>query len=144
MIRFSDISGNPVMDTSTATSVGKVAAPVVDPVSQRVAGFRVKRSKGPGDVVLWEAVGGLGPDALTVDSAQRLTDPPGELRRRAGKDLDLIGRRVLTEHGHELGTVRDVEFNPADGTVTDLILKTEHVDGERLLGIGSWAVVVRG
>lgn len=142
MIRFSDISGNPVMDTSTATSVGKVQAPLVDPITQRVFGFRVKRSKGPGDVVLWEALSGLGPDALTVDSVQRVAKPPEQWRQRAGGRLDLIGRIVLTEHGHELGKVRDVEFDPSDGRLTSLILREEFVQGDRLLGIGSHAVVV--
>jgi sporulation protein YlmC with PRC-barrel domain len=144
MIRFSDISGNPVMDTSTATTVGKVQAPIVDPVLQRVVGFRVKKSKGPGDVVLWEALAGLGPDALTVDSTERLADPPVELKHRSSSRLNLIGRTVLTENGHELGKVKDVEFDPADGRVTSLILKDSFVDGERLLGIGNFAVVVSG
>ena len=144
MIRFSDISGNPVMDTSTATTVGKIAAPVVDPVSQRVVAFRIKRSKGPGDVLLWDAVAGLGPDAITVESAERLADPPAELKDRSSKHLDLIGRDVLTENGHALGAVKDVEFDPGTGAVTSLLLKDSFVDGDRLLGIGRYAVVVRG
>ena len=144
MIRFSDISGNPVMDTSTATTVGRVQAPIVDPVTQRVIGFRVKKSKGPGDVVLWEGLAGLGPDALTVDSAERLAEPPADWKVRAGSKRDLLGRKVLTEHGHDLGKVRDVEFDPSDGRVTSLMLKDAFVDGERLLGIGRFAVVVRG
>ena len=144
MIRFSDISGNPVMDTATATAVGKVQAPIVDPVTQRVVAFRVRRSKGPGDVVLWEGLAGLGPDALTVDSAERLADPPAEWKQRAGSKLDLIGRTVLTENGCQLGKVRDLEFDPKDGRVTSLMLKDAFVDGERLLGIGTYAVVVRG
>jgi len=144
MIRFSDISGNPVMDTSTATAVGKVQAPIIDPVVQRVVGFRVKQSKGSGDVVLWDALAGIGPDALTVDSAGRLGPPSPELKARAGRKFDLLGRIVLSENGHELGKVKDVEFDPADGRVTSLLLKDAFVDGERLLGIGSYAVVVRG
>jgi sporulation protein YlmC with PRC-barrel domain len=144
MIRFSDIAGNPVMDTSTATTVGKVRAPIVDPVTQRMVGFRVKKSKGPGDVVLWEGLAGLGPDALTVDSADRVAEAPAEWKHRATGKLDLIGRIVLTENGHKLGKVRDVEFDPADGRITSLMLKDAFVDGERLLGIGSFAVVVRG
>jgi sporulation protein YlmC with PRC-barrel domain len=144
MIRFSDISGNPVMDTSTATTVGKVQAPIVDPVVQQVVGFRVRKSKGPGDVLLWSSVAGLGPDALTVDSSERLAEPPEQLKHRSNSKLDLIGRKVLTENGHELGKVKDVEFDPADGRVTSLMLKDSFVDGERLLGIGSFAVVVSG
>ena len=144
MIRFSDISGNPVMDTSTATTVGKVQAPIVDPVLQTVVAFRVKKSKGPGDVLPWTGIAGLGPDALTVDSAERIVDAPAEWKNRASSKLDLIGRAVLTEHGHHLGKVRDVEFDPTDGRVTSLLLKDAFVNGERLLGIGSYAVIVRG
>jgi sporulation protein YlmC with PRC-barrel domain len=143
VIRFSDISGNPVMDTSTATSVGKVQAPIVDPALQKVVAFRVRKSKGPGDVLLWDAMVGLGPDALTVDSAERLADPPAELKDRSKGKLDVIGRTVLTDQGHDLGKVKDVEFDPADGRVTSLILKEAFVAGERLLGIGHYAVVVR-
>src|SRR3954471_3644890 len=98
MIRFSDIAGNPVMDTSTATTVGKLQAPIVDPVTQRLIGFRVRKSKGPGDVLAWGGVAGLGPDAITVDSAERLAEAPADWKHRASAKLDLLGRRVLTEH----------------------------------------------
>lgn len=144
MIRFSDIAGNPVMDTSTATTVGRVEAPIIDPDTHRVVGFRVKKSKGPGDVLLWEALAGLGPDALTVSSAEQVADAPDGLKERSGKKLDVLKRRVLTEHGHPLGKVRDIEFDPADGRVTSLLLKDSFVDGTRLLGIGKYAVVVTG
>ncbi len=56
----------------------------------------------------------------------------------------MLKRQVLTEHGHPLGKVRDVEFDPADGRVTNLLLKDTFVDGSRLLGIGKYAVVVAG
>ncbi|GLY26724.1 PRC-barrel domain-containing protein [Kineosporia sp. NBRC 101731] len=144
MIRFSDISGNPVMDTSTATTVGRVEAPIIDPVARKVVGFRIRKSAGPGSVLLWGALAGLGPDALTVNSVERLAAPPDELKSRSGKKLDVLKRRVLTEHGHPLGKVKDIEFDPADGRVTSLMLKDSFVDGGRLLGIGQYAVVVTG
>lgn len=144
MIRFSDIAGNPVMDTSTATTVGRVQAPILDPVTQRIVGFRVKNSKGPGNVLLWSELAGLGPDAVTVKSADQIADAPAELKDRSGKKLDVLKRPVLTEHGHPLGKVKDVEFDPADGRVTSLLLKDTFVDGSRLLGIGKYAVVVAG
>ena len=144
MIRFSDISGNPVMDTSTATTIGRIEAPILDPVSRRLVGFRVKKSKGPGDVLLWGSLAGLGPDAVTVSSADQVADAPEELKDRSGKKLDVLKRQVLTEHGHPLGKVKDVEFDPADGRVTSLLLKDSFIDGGRLLGIGKYAVVVAG
>nr|WP_269810276.1 PRC-barrel domain-containing protein [Kineosporia rhizophila] len=132
------------MDTSTATTVGRVEAPIIDPATQRVVGFRVKKSKGPGDVLLWSALAGLGPDAITVASTDKVAEPPEELKERSGRKLDVLKRPVLTEHGHPLGKIRDVEFDPADGRVTSLLLKDTFVDGGRLLGIGRYAVVVAG
>ena len=142
MIRFSDISGNPVLSTATATTVGRVAAPVIDPKQRKVVAFRVRKSKGAGDLLLWSGMTALGPDAVTVDSQERLTDPPAELKDRSSGKLDVIGRRVLTETGRDLGPVKDVEFDQADGTVTSLVLKSQFVAGDRLLGIGHYAVVV--
>jgi sporulation protein YlmC with PRC-barrel domain len=143
MMRFSDIDGNPVMDTTSALTVGRVGSLVVDPKSRRVVALGVKKSKGHGDTLLWDAMQAIGPDAVTVDSPDRLTDPPAALEQQAKVDVRLIGHRVITDHGRELGTVRDVEFDPSDGTVVTLMLKDVFVDGERLLGIGSYAVVVR-
>lgn len=114
------------------------------PATRRIVGFRVKKSKGPGDVLLWDALAGLGPDAVTVSSADQVTDAPEELKDRSGKKLDVLKRAVLTEHGHPLGKVKDVEFDPADGRVTSLLLKDSFIDGGRLLGIGKYAVVVAG
>jgi sporulation protein YlmC with PRC-barrel domain len=143
MIRFSDVDGNPVMSTATATTVGKISTVVVDPAARRVVAFGVKKSKGPGDLLLWDAMTAIGPDAVTVDSEQRLTDPPGELKERLEVGLDLIGHRVITDHGRELGAVKDVEFDGTDGRLVTLMLRDAFVDGDRLIGIGPYAVVVR-
>jgi sporulation protein YlmC with PRC-barrel domain len=143
VIRFSDVDGNPVMSTSTATTVGRIGSVVVDPVTRRVVAFGVRKSKGPGDLLLWEGITAIGPDVVTVDSEDRIADPPEELERAAKDDLKLIGHRVLTDHGRDLGKVKDVEFDPADGRVVTLMVKEQYVEGERLLGIGSYAVIVR-
>jgi sporulation protein YlmC with PRC-barrel domain len=143
MIRWSDIDGNPVLDTGSALTVGKVGALVVDPLARRVVALGVKKSKGPGDTLLWDGIKAIGPDAVTVDSEDRLAEAPKELADRLALDVRLIGHRVLDDHGRELGPVRDVEFDPADGSVVTLMLKDAFVDGSRLLGIGSYAVVVR-
>ncbi|HVL93803.1 MAG TPA: PRC-barrel domain-containing protein, partial [Acidimicrobiales bacterium] len=63
-------------------------------------------------------------------------------RRRAG-GVDLPGRRVLTERGRELGAVADVEFDPATGAVTAVLVGQTTVAGDRLIGLGSYALVVK-
>jgi sporulation protein YlmC with PRC-barrel domain len=143
VIRFSDIADNPVLDTTSALTVGRVGSLVVDPAARRVVALGVRRSKGPGDTLPWDGITAIGPDAVTVDSAERIAAAPGELRRQASLGERLVGHRVLDDHGRELGHVRDVEFDPQDGTVVTLILKDAYVDGARLVGLGSYAVVVR-
>jgi sporulation protein YlmC with PRC-barrel domain len=143
VIRFSDIDGNPVVSTGSALTIGKVGAIVLDPAERRVVALGVKKSKGPGDTLLWDGITAIGPDAVTVDSDQRVADPPKELADRLALDVRLVGHRVLDDHGRELGPVRDVEFDPSDGSVVTLMLKDAFVDGGRLLGIGTYAVVVR-
>lgn len=143
MIRFSDLEGNPVMSTSTATTVGRIGSVVLDPEARRVVAFTVKKSKGPGDVLLWEGITAIGPDVVTVDSEDRVADPPEALKDTVKVDLKLIGHRVLTDHGRDVGKLKDVEFDPADGRIVTLMVKEQYVEGERLLGIGSYAVVVR-
>ena len=80
--------------------------------------------------------------ALTVTSAHLLVRQDADLDRFAGQDHAPVGKRVLTSAGDELGTVTDVEFVPDTGEVTALVLDTGTIAGTRLLGIGSYAVVV--
>ena len=143
MIRFSDIDGNPVMSTASATTVAKVHRVLVDPRARRVVALGVKKSKGPGETLAWESITAIGPDAVTVPSEDSLTDPTRELKERTDVDVELIGHRVLTDHGRDLGKVKDLEFDPADGRVVTLMVKDAYVEGERLLGIGPYAVVVK-
>lgn len=59
-----------------------------------------------------------------------------------GKDHRLMGKRVLSTAGDELGKVADVEFDGTSGAVTALLVGELHVAGVRLCGVGSYAVVV--
>ncbi|MFC7754785.1 PRC-barrel domain-containing protein [Tsukamurella soli] len=60
-----------------------------------------------------------------------------------GKDHRALGKRLLDTNGDELGRVDDVEFDPRSGDVTALVLADGRVPGTRLVGIGSYAVVVQ-
>jgi sporulation protein YlmC with PRC-barrel domain len=50
---------------------------------------------------------------------------------------------VLTEHGTEHGTVKDIAFDPVTGRILTLYTALGEISGTRLLGLGSYAVVVR-
>jgi sporulation protein YlmC with PRC-barrel domain len=54
----------------------------------------------------------------------------------------MLDRRVIDDTGTELGTVADVEFDSSDGRIGSISVGDRSVVGERLLGNGSFAVVV--
>jgi uncharacterized protein YrrD len=90
-------------------------------------------------------VQGFGPDAVTVADDAALHPPRDELEQRAeDRELEILGKRILTERGTDLGPVTDVDFDPETGAITTLITKTDTLAGDRLIGLGGYAVVVSG
>lgn len=142
-MRFSEAKGHPVVATDSAGTVGKVQRFVVDAGRSRVAALVLKKTDGKADVLRWSDVTTFGPDAVTVASGELLVRPDGDLARLADKKHAVLGRRVLTDAGNEVGTVDDVEFDPADGTVRHLLTGGGEVAGTQLIGLGSYALMVR-
>lgn len=141
MTTFSQARGLQVVSTSTAATVGKVDGLLVDPVSRRVVALTLKKSAG-GDVLRWSDLTAFGTDAVTVSGEDRLGSADEQLSRLGDKHHHPLGKRVLSADGDELGKLSDVEFDPGSGEVTGLVLDTGPIAGARLLGIGTYAVVV--
>lgn len=141
-MRFSEAAGRKVVSTSTADSVGKIDDFVVDPRVPAVVALALKKTDS-GDTLRWADITAFGSDAVTVTGVERLTDADADLADLLGKDHRLIGKRALSTTGDEIGTVTDVEFDPNSGTVTAIVLDSEQVAGHRLVGVGSYAVIIR-
>jgi len=140
---FSQARKRAVVNTATATRVARVDGFVVLPGPARVALLRLGKVSGAGTLLAWDDVQGFGPDAVTVASDAVLRPARDQLEQRAeNNDLEILGKRVLSEQGTELGTVTDVDFDPETGAVTLLITKTETISGQRLIGLGGYAAVV--
>ncbi|MGH3854869.1 MAG: PRC-barrel domain-containing protein [Pseudonocardiaceae bacterium] len=141
---FSQARKHDVVNTATANRVARVDGFVVLPRPARVALLRLgKVHGGAGTLLAWEDLQGFGPDAATVASDAVIRPARDALEQRAeDNDLEIIGKRVLTERGMELSPVTDVDFDPETGAVTSLITKTETIAGQRLVGLGGYAVVV--
>ena len=140
---FSQVRKRDVVNTATATRVARVDGFVVLPGPARVALLRLSKVSGAGTLLAWEDLQGFGPDAVTVATEAVIRPARDALEQRAeDNDLEILGKRVLTERGMELSTVTDVDFDPETGAVTTLITKTETIAGERLIGLGGYAVVV--
>ena len=142
-MRFSDAKGHKVVSSSTATTVGKVKSFVVDPATRSVHALRLRKTQ-DGSVLLWSAMTAFGTDAVTVTSADVIVEHDESVDALTGKEHDVLGKRVLTSAGEELGEVRDVDFDLETGAVVALVLKdADDVPGSRLVGVGGYAVVVR-
>ncbi len=141
-MRFSEAKGRKVVSISDAQTVAKVAGFVVDPGSRSVVAVHVKKAEG-GDTLHWSDLTAFGADAVTVSGPEVIGEPDEQVAALHGKEHEVLGKRVLSAAGEELGSVKDVEFDPATGALTALDLgKEDRVEGRRLVGIGSYAVVV--
>lgn len=138
---FSEAFGRKVVNTGTAETVGQVAEFVIDPHSHSIVALTLKKTRN-GDTVLWGALSAFGADAVTVPGAEVLIDANDAVAALSGKDQRLVGKRVLSTAGEDLGAVTDVEFDSATGALTTLSLTTGAVGSERLIGVGSYAAIV--
>lgn len=137
----SELLGRSILDLTTATTIGQVDDVVIATSTRRVAGLRIAKSTAAGDWLAWDRLAAVGPDAITVESADRLAPFVDDGSTRALRGNRALGGRVLSDEGRELGVLSDVEFDE-DGTLTGVLVGAATLPPESLLGIGSYATVV--
>jgi sporulation protein YlmC with PRC-barrel domain len=142
-MRFSDAKGQKVVSTATAETVGKVDGFVVDPATRTVVALELKKTS-TGKILAWPDLIAFGTDAVTVADADVIGEGSEPVAQLLGKDHTLLKKRVLSSRGDELGHVQDVDFDPETAAVTSLVLESTEVPGADLIGVGSYAVVVKG
>ncbi|CAN5635754.1 hypothetical protein BH11ACT8_BH11ACT8_34490 [soil metagenome] len=145
-MRYSELKGRKLVDTTSAETVGKVDGFLIDPETRAVVALEFKKTE-HGSVVAWADLTAVGADAVTIAGTDALVDPDGRLAELATKDGAVLKKRVLSAAGEDLGQVRDLELDAETGAVRELLVgEKKHllpVAGDRLLGIGSYAVVVK-
>lgn len=142
-MKFSEAKGHKVVDSGTADTVGRIRGFLVDPETRSVVALRLKKTD-HGDVLRWRDLAAFGVDAVTIADPSAVSGIDDELEPFRGKRRRLIKKRTLTTDGDELAAVADVEFDPESGRLTVIVLRDgEQVAAERLVGVGSYAVVVR-
>lgn len=141
-MRFSEALGRKVVSLSTAETVGLVEEFVVDPRSRTILALGVSKAS-TGSTLRWQNIESFGADAVTVSGAEKVGGADREIDKLSGKDHHFIGKRVLATVGDEIGQVADVEFDPTSGEIQALVLSNGDIDAGRLVGVGSYAVVVQ-
>ena len=83
-------------------------------------------------------------DATGRGDVTRVRMALGQGLGRSEKACELMKKRVLTSSGDELGTVKDIDFDTETGALTTFLLDgAPDVAADRLIAVGSYAVVVR-
>ncbi|MGW1600479.1 PRC-barrel domain-containing protein [Streptomyces eurythermus] len=139
MMMFTQVQGLPVITADEAEPLGRVESLTIDAPTGSIACLRLSGAPRHITAIAWHAVEAVGRDAVIVRS--RAAADPGQGSLPAHQEA--LGRRVLTEHGAAHGTVKDIAFDNTTGRVRTLYTALGDISGDRLLGIGSYAVVVR-
>ncbi|MEU3032326.1 PRC-barrel domain-containing protein [Streptomyces incarnatus] len=137
---LSQTRGLPVITTAEAEELGRVEDLTVDPRTRSVVCVRLSGAPKHATTIAWELIEGVGQDAVVVRSLASAGVGPHEFPTHH----EILGKRVLTEHGTEHGTVKDLAFDTATGHIHTLYTALGDIPGDHLLGVGEYAVVVRG
>ncbi|MEV4442258.1 PRC-barrel domain-containing protein [Streptomyces sp. NPDC049577] len=136
---FSQARDCPVVSAEEATELGRVTGLTLDARTARVGHLRLSGASGRGGTALpWSEVHAAGPDAVIVRSGSA-GRPVAELPPH----VEALGARVLTDLGDEQGTVKDIAFDPVTGRVVTVYTALGALDGQRVIGLGPYALVVR-
>jgi sporulation protein YlmC with PRC-barrel domain len=141
--RFAVAAGRAVISRTTAEELGKLAHIVVDVKRGRVASLVVGEGR-KALLIAWEQVSGFGPDAVMIADEAALQEPRDD-REQAAVDgeLELVGKRAISDAGNNVGAITDVVFDPGTGAIQSILLDDRERPASSLLGVGSFAVVIR-
>ncbi len=140
---LSDARGRKVVSKSSAETVGKITDYVIDPTARTVAALVLKKTSGEGDTLPWDNILSVGDDAVIVADDDAIVTASGRVAELGDKRFAAHGKRVLDSGGVEHGELKDIDFDPATGTITALVVKDGTIDGITLVAVGSYAVIVR-
>lgn len=142
-LALADLTGRPVLDVSSATTVGQVKRAVLDPREGRISALQLAKVDDAADLLPWDGIKAIGPDAITIDSASVLRTAESAAESRASEyGLDPLGARLLTTAGVGLGTVSDLELNEGSGVIDAVSADGVSHPGSAIVGFGSYALVI--
>lgn len=157
MIRGRELIGMPVFSLDNGREVGTVRNLIFHPEHRRVIGFILREGgllRDP-EVVSFDQVETIGPDTIVLRRESDKVVPsievgPVELK----ESFNLTGRKVITDHGHDLGTIYDLlieettgevmGFDLTQGVIRDASVGKRYVDYDHIRQIGNDAVIVHG
>ncbi|EST38362.1 hypothetical protein N566_07895 [Streptomycetaceae bacterium MP113-05] len=152
MMLLTQALGRRVVAVDDASTLGTVSGFVVRPDGPQLAALRLRRPGGRSSVLSWARVRTVGADAVMVLSPEAAGKTSGDaveeaggpgLSRHAVRHGEVLGKRVLTDLGEDVGEVTDAEFDPGSGALLSVLVAGRTLDADTMTGLGSYALVVR-
>jgi sporulation protein YlmC with PRC-barrel domain len=143
MTGLRSLIGRPVVGADSAEALGDVEGVLVDTDARRVTHLYVRHGRSD-TIVSWDEIKAIGPDAvvLTTDVSPHAPENEREQAIAAGK-LGILNKGVLDDVGFSHGELADLDFEPDSGAVESLLVEGQTLAADALIGIGSYAVVIR-
>jgi sporulation protein YlmC with PRC-barrel domain len=143
VIRLSQLIGQPIVARADGQRVGSIQRLLLDPGRGAISAALLEAPVGGALVLDWSKVVAVSQDAVLVEAvtATRHAEGDAELRLVSGQ-LELVGKRVLTAAGDELGELEDVEFDEHSGRVVRLHVPDQVLAPVRLVALGPDALII--
>jgi uncharacterized protein YrrD len=140
---FTRVSGRGVVASDTAESIGSVKGFVLDARGRQIEAIHIDGHGKKALILDWAAIKAFGADAVMATTGDDPSTIENEHQKAAVKGaVALLGARVLTVDGREIGPVTDVEFDTISGAVVGVVTAQGLIDPDRLRSLGSYALVV--
>lgn len=120
MIKYSEVVGLPVISAGSGKKVGLVKDVIFCPGKKEIKGFIVERRSFEVNqkLVFLEDILSVGKDAVIIDNtvnfkSLKTLEKKGQLKDRG----EVLGLKVYTVYGEELGIVKDILFDCESGFI---------------------------
>ncbi len=141
-IAMSDVLGRQVVSVADAETVGEVRALVLDRQASQVERLQVAGRKRSAELVDWNRIDGVGPDAVMIKAGDDVHPKEAEDEPYVRGDIEIIGAMVLDTAGYDVGTVSDLHIDASTGEVLAAMTATGRIPAERIRSLGTFALVV--
>jgi uncharacterized protein YrrD len=140
---FTHAEGRKVVASDSAETIGSVKGFVLDARGRTIEAIHVGGHGKRATILEWAAVSAFGADAVMASAGADPSTIDTEHQKAAVKgSVTMLGTRVLTVDGREVGKVADVEFDTDTGAVVRVVTDQGPIAPDQLRALGSYALVV--
>jgi len=141
MISGRELIGMPIYSLDRGEEVGEVENLIFDPDQRKILGIVLEEGglfRSP-QIIPFESIESIGPDTLVLKRGAPLELPSEEVDHEQIKEgFNLTGRKVISDRGHEIGNVYDLDIDELTGSVTGIEIRRglfqDTAEGKKRIG----------